>query len=58
MTKTNVVQFSANEVGELKGLLASAREQGLKVAIIRIPVRLFAIDESYHTLTRDRKSVV
>lgn len=57
---TNLVPFvstvNANEVGELKGLLAPARGQGLKVAIIKIPVRLFAIDEAYQTPLRTNRS--
>ena len=39
--------YNANNIGELRGLLASARSQGLTVAIIRIPARLFTIDEKY-----------
>lgn len=60
MTNTNLVQgnfTNANEVGELKGLLAAAREQGQNVAIIRIPVRLFAIDEAYQTEERTKRNL-
>lgn len=53
----NLVQFNANEIGELKGLLASAREQGLRTAIIKIPVRLFAIDETYQTPIRTNRNL-
>lgn len=31
-------------VGELKGLLAASRSMGMTVVILKIPVRLFAID--------------
>lgn len=60
MTNTNLVQgtfTNAKEVGELKGLLAVAREQGQNVAIIRIPVRLFAIDEVYQTDERTERDL-
>jgi hypothetical protein len=53
----NVVNINTNEVGELKGLLASAREMGLPVAIIRIPVRLFAIDPMYQTPNRTERDL-
>lgn len=48
----NIDATEARNVGELKGLLASAREQGLEVAIIKIPARLFAIDHAYQTSDR------
>lgn len=57
---TNLVQgqfVNASEIGELKGLLASARAQGLRVAIIRIPRRLFAIDVRYQTPLRTNRSL-
>lgn len=55
---SNVVNLTnANEVGELKGLLAAAREKGQNVAIIRIPVRLFAIDEAYQTEERTNRNL-
>ena len=53
----NVININTNEVGELKGLLASAREQGLPVAIIKIPVRLFAIDSAYQTPNRTERDL-
>ncbi len=49
--------YNANNIGELRGLLASARSQGLTVAIIRIPTRLFAIDEKYQTPIRTNRSL-
>lgn len=45
------------DIGELKGLLANAREQNLPVAIIRIPVRLFAIDPMYQTPNRTERDM-
>lgn len=52
-----VVNINTNEVGELKGLLANARGQGLPVAIIKIPVRLFAIDPMYQTPNRTERDL-
>lgn len=40
------------DIGELRGLLASARQMGLKKVILSIPVRLFAIDTAYQTDAR------
>lgn len=63
---TPVVNFEKNvapavttesEIGELKGLLSSARAQGMNVAIVKIPVRLFAIDESYQTPLRTNRDL-
>lgn len=56
-TIETVPTYNANNIGELRGLLASARSQGLKVAIIKIPVRLFAIDEKYQTSIRTNRSL-
>lgn len=39
-------------VGELKGLLAASRSMGMTVVILKIPVRLFAIDPRYQTPNR------
>ena len=57
--RTNVIDIKANnaDIGELKGLLASARSQNLPVAIIRIPVRLFAIDPMYQTPNRTERDM-
>lgn len=54
-----VVNINVNnaDIGELKGLLASAREQNLPVAIIRILVRLFAIDPMYQTPNRTERDM-
>ncbi len=62
MTNTNITTINgtvanANNIGELKGLLAAAREQGLTTAIIRIPVRLFAIDSTYQTEARTKRNL-
>ena len=56
-TIETVPTYNANDIGELRGLLASARSQGLTVAIIRIPSRLFAIDEKYQTPIRTNRSL-
>ena len=56
-TIETVPTYNSNDIGELRGLLASARSQGLKVAIIKIPVRLFAIDEKYQTSIRTNRSL-
>lgn len=49
--------INANDVGELKGLLSSAREQGLSAAIIKIPARLLTIDEAYQTPIRTNRDL-
>lgn len=54
---SKVVEMSANNVGELKGLLSAPRAQGLKVAIVKIPVRLFAIDTAYQTEERTKRNL-
>ena len=52
-TRENVIEMKVNkangtgDIGELRGLLAASKAAGLKTAIIRIPVRLFAIDGRY-----------
>lgn len=56
-TVKTVPPYNANDIGELRGLLASARSQGSKVAIIKIPVRLFAVDEKYQTSIRTNRSL-
>ena len=47
----------ASEIGELKGLLSSSREQGLTVAIIKVPARMFAIDKEYQTEERTERNL-
>ena len=49
--------FNANEIGELKGLLTSPREQGLTVAIVKVPRKMFAIDSAYQTAERTERSL-
>lgn len=39
-------------IGELKGLLANAKDNHQNVTIIKIPTRMMAIDESYQTVDR------
>lgn len=48
---------NAGNIGELRGLLASARAQGLSVAIVKIPIRLFAIDSGYQTPIRTEREM-
>ena len=56
MTKTlkNQTEVTVTEknIGELRGLLAVAKANGQNVAIIKIPVYMMAIDESYQTVDR------
>ena len=67
-TRKNVIEMKANKVnnkpqvatgdiGELRGLLAASKAAGLKTAIIRIPVRLFAIDGRYQTSVRTERDL-
>ena len=44
-------------VGELKGLLAASRSMGMTVVILKIPVRLFAIDPRYQTSNRTERDL-
>ena len=44
-------------VGELKGLLAASRSMGMTVVILKIPVRLFAIDPRYQTPNRTERDL-
>lgn len=58
VTKATTVTTPVNaiEVGELRGLLAPAREQGLNVAILKIDRKFFDIDEAYQTPIRTDRS--
>lgn len=54
--KLQTPQVTEKNIGELRGLLATAKANGQNVAIIKIPVYMMAIDESYQTVDRtDRK---
>lgn len=44
-------------IGELKGLLATAKANGQNVAIIKIPVYMMTIDESYQTVDRTTRKL-
>lgn len=44
-------------IGELQGLLATAKANGNSVAIIKIPVYMMAIDESYQTVDRTARKL-
>ena len=62
-TRENVIEMKANkangtgDIGELRGLLAASKAAGLKTALIRIPVRLFAIDGRYQTPVRTERDL-
>lgn len=51
----NVV--TEKNIGELRGLLATAKASNANVAIIKIPVYMFAIDESYQTIDRTARKL-
>ena len=53
----NVIEMKTKEIGELKGLLASARQSGRTRVIVDIPVRLFAIDTAYQTPNRTERDL-
>lgn len=46
-----------NNIGELRGLLATAKANGQNVAIIKVPVYMMAIDESYQTVDRTARKL-
>lgn len=56
MNKTEVTVTEKN-IGELKGLLAIAKANGNSVAIVKIPVYMFAVDESYQTVDRTARKL-
>ena len=45
-------RITEKNIGELKGLLATAKANGQNVAIIKVPVYMMAIDENYQTVDR------
>ena len=47
----------AADIGELKGILAAAIASGLKKVIVKIPVRLLAIDTAYQTPARTERDL-
>ena len=55
----NTVSATVTEsnIGELKGLLAIAKANGQSVAIIKVPVYMMAIDESYQTVDRTARNL-
>ena len=57
MTVRNMTEISAKNIGELKGLLATAKANGNSVAIIKVPVYMMAIDESYQTVDRTARKL-
>ena len=54
MTKNTITE---KNIGELKGLLATAKANGSNVAIIKVPVYMMAIDESYQTPDRTARKL-
>lgn len=52
-----MTEISAKNIGELKGLLATAKANGQNVAIIKVPVYMMAIDESYQTVDRTARKL-
>ena len=57
LTKKTEVVVTEKNIGELKGLLASAKANGQSVAIIKVPVYMMAIDESYQTADRTARKL-
>ena len=57
MTVRNMTEINAKNIGELKGLLATAKENGNSVAIIKVPVYMMAVDESYQTVDRTTRKL-
>lgn len=59
MTKKIMTENVVTEknIGELRGLLATAKANGQNVAIIKIPVYMMAIDESYQTVDRTARKL-
>lgn len=54
---TNKIKVDQANVSELRGLLAESKRNNLEVAIIKIPARLLAIDESYQTPLRTERDL-
>ena len=59
MTTRRMTENAVTEknIGELKGLLAAAKANGQNVAIIKVPVYMMAIDESYQTIDRTARKL-
>ena len=57
MTVRNMTEISEKNIGELKGLLATAKANGQNVAIIKVPVYMMAVDESYQTVDRTARKL-
>ena len=57
MNTTVSATVTESNIGELKGLLATAKANGNSVAIIRVPVYMMAIDESYQTVDRTARNL-
>lgn len=50
-------KINEKNIGELQGLLATAKANGQNVAIIKVPVYMMAIDESYQTVDRTARKL-
>lgn len=57
MNNTILTATATENIGELRGLLAASRAQGLSVAILKVPVHLFEIDPTYQTEERTGRSL-
>ena len=57
MKRNMTPQVTEKNIGELKGLLATAKGTGASVAIIKVPVYMMAIDESYQTVDRTARKL-
>lgn len=59
MTTKRMTENAVTEknIGELKGLLAAAKANGQNVAIIKVPVYMMAVDESYQTVDRTGRNL-
>lgn len=55
--KLQTPQVTEKNIGELRGLLATAKANGQNVAIIKVPVYMMAIDESYQTVDRTARKL-
>lgn len=55
--KTTDITVTEKNIGELKGLLAVAKANGNNVAIIKVPIYMMAIDESYQTVDRTARKL-
>lgn len=55
--KERTLEQRAEDIGELKGILASSIASGLSKVILKIPVRLLAMDTAYQIPERTERSL-